>query len=98
MGDAVKWGLLTAGIVVLIALIVVLPFNDFINVGEFGDTINTILYVCGSTLGNARGLINCFLTPFGRTLVTGMLIWFFGKWAIMIGIKITTWVYHFVFK
>lgn len=98
MGDAIKWALLGTAIVVLIALIVVLPFNDFINVNEFSDTITVIVSVCGNTFQSARGLINCFLTPFGRTLVTGMLGWFFGKWAIMVGVKIVAWVYHFIFK
>lgn len=98
MGDAIKWALLGTAIVVLIALIVVLPFNEFINVGEFGNTITTIVTVCGSTFQSARGLINCFLTPFGRALVTGMLLWFFGKWAVMVAIKIVAWVYHFIFK
>lgn len=98
MGDAIKWALLGTAIVVLIALVVVLPFNNFINVDEFADTITTIVTVCGSAFQSARGLINCFLTPFGRTLVTGMLVWFFGKWAIMVGVKIVAWVYHFIFK
>lgn len=98
MGDAIKWGLLGSAILVLIALIVVLPFNNFINVGEFGNTITTIVTVCGTAFQSARGLINIFLTPFGRTLVTGMLLWFFGKWAVMVAIKIVAWVYHFIFK
>lgn len=98
MGDAIKWGLLGTAIVVLIGLIVVLPFNNFINVGEFGATITTIVTVCGTAFQSARGLINSFLTPFGRTLVTGMLLWFFGKWAVMVAIKIVAWVYHFIFK
>ena len=98
MGDAIKWALLGTAIVVLIALIVVLPFNDFINVGEFTNNITTIATTCGSLFVQSRGLINCFLTPFGRNLVTGMLLWFFGKWAIMVGIKIVAWVYHFIFK
>lgn len=98
MGDAIKWGLLAAAIVILIAMVVVLPFNDFINLGEFTSGITSIVSVCGTMFQSARGLINSFLTPFGRSLVTGMLVWFFGKWCIMIGIKIVAWVYHFIFK
>lgn len=98
MGDAIKWALLATAIVVLIALVVALPFNNFLDVSEFADTVGTIVRVCGSSFQSARGLINCFLTPFGRTLVTGMLLWFFGKWAIMVAVKIVAWVYHFIFK
>jgi hypothetical protein len=98
MGDAIKWGLLATAIIVLIALVVALPFTNFIDVGEFTNGLTTIVNVCGNAFTSARGLINSFLTPFGRNLVTGMLIWFFGKWAITITIKITAWVYHFIFK
>lgn len=56
MGDAIKWALLGTAIVVLIALVVVLPFNDFVNVGEFANTINTIVTICGSAFQSARGL------------------------------------------
>lgn len=98
MGDAIKWGLLATGIAVLIALIVVLPFNNFIDVSEFSNGITIIVTVCGNAFASARGLINSLLTPFGRGLVTGMLVWFFGKWAIMVGVKIVAWVYHFIFK
>lgn len=87
MGDAIKWALLGTAIVVLIALVVVLPFNNFINVDEFADTITTIVTVCGSAFQSARGLINCFLTPFGRTLVTGMLVWFLVSGLLWLALK-----------
>lgn len=98
MSDAIKWGLLVAGIVVLIGLVVALPFFDFIDLNNFSNAINTVVNICGNVFRSARGLINSFLTPFGRSAVTGLLLWFFGKWAVMVGIKITSWVYHFVFK
>lgn len=98
MSDIAKWGLLIAGALVLIALIVALPFVEFINVGQFASLINNITSVVGSAFQWARGLINNFLTPFGRTLLTGLMAYLFGKFAITIGIKITAWIYHFIFK
>lgn len=98
MSDIAKWALLIAGAVALIALIVALPFVKFIDLGEFGNAINNIVTVVGSAFQNARGLLNNFLTPFGRGMVTGILVYLFGKWAITIGIKITAWIYHFIFK
>lgn len=98
MSNAVKWALLAAGAVALIALVLVLPFNQFINFGQFGALLNRLTVLVGSAFQSARGLINNFLTPFGRTVLTGLLIWLFGKWAITIAIKLTTWVYHFVFR
>lgn len=98
MSNAVKWALLAAGAVLLIGLVMALPFVDFIDFGEFGVAINNIVTVAGDFLQSARGLVNCFLLPFGRTVLSGILIWLFGKWAISISIKTVTWVYHFVFR
>lgn len=98
MSNAVKWALLGAGAVLLIGLVMALPFVEFINFGEFGVAVSNIVSVAGDFFSSARGLINCFLLPFGRTVLSGLLIWLFGKWAIMISIKTVTWVYHFVFR
>lgn len=98
MSDIVKWGILIAGAVALIVLVCALPFVQFIDFGEFGILINNIVSVVGSAFQNARGLINNFLTPFGRGLLSGIMIYLFGKWAITITIKITAWIYHFIFK
>lgn len=98
MTDIVKWGLLTAGLIALIALIMALPFVGYIDLGQFGAAINNIVSVAGDAFRSARGLINCFLLPFGRTLLSGVMVWLFGKWAISVAIKIVAWVYHFVFR
>lgn len=98
MSDAVKWALLVAGAVAIIALIVALPFVQFIDLGEFGAAIGNIVSVAGSAFRFGRGLINCFLLPFGRNLVSGIMIWLVAKWAYPITIKILTWIYHYVFK
>lgn len=98
MSDVVKWALLGAGVVLLIGLVTALPFVEFINFGEFGSAISNIISVAGGLFASARGLINCFLLPFGRNVLTGLLVWLFGKWAIMISIKTVAWVYHFVFR
>lgn len=98
MGEVIKWGLLAAGLVALIALVVTLPFMDFLNFGELSSGIASIVSVCGTAFSAARGLVNNFLTPFGRTVLSGLLIWLVAKWAIMISVKVVAWVYHFVFK
>ncbi len=98
VSDIAKWALLIAGAIALIALIVALPFVQYIDLGQFGSLINDIVEVVGNAFQNARGLLNNFLTPFGRGLATGILVYLIGKWAITIGIKITAWIYHFIFK
>lgn len=98
MSNAIKWALLTAGAVLLIGLVMALPFVGFIDFGEFGSAITNIVNVVGDFFTSARGLVNSLLLPFGRTVLTGLLVWLFGKWAITISIKSVTWVYHFVFR
>lgn len=98
MSDIAKWALLVAGIIVLIGLILALPFVDFINVDEFAGALANVVNIAGGAFVFARGLINNFLLPFGRTVVTGLMYWLLGKWAITIVIKITSWAYHFIFK
>lgn len=98
MSDIAKWGLLAAAAVLLVGLIFALPFVQYIDLGQFGVAINNIVSVCADFFADARGLINCFLLPFGRTLLSGIMIWLIGKWALMNGIKIVVGIYHFIFK
>ena len=98
MSDIVKWGLLAAGAVALVALIVALPFVDFINVGELGLLIGRLVDLVGGAFTSARGLVNNFLTPFGRDVLTGIMLYLLAKWVITLSIKITAWIYHFIFK
>lgn len=98
MGDIAKWALLVAGIVAIIALIVALPFVEFINVDEFGAAVASVVNIAGSALRFGRGLINNFFSPFGRNVVTGLLYWLLLKPFLMTGIKAMIWVYHYIFK
>lgn len=98
MGDAIKWGLLVAGIVVIIGIIVALPFVEFINVNQFTRYIGILINVSGSFFYKARCLLNNFLSPVGRSILSGILIWLIGKWAIKVALNIVVWVYHFIFK
>lgn len=98
MGEIIKWGILAAIIVVLIAMIVLLPFNDYINFGVVGTAFSTIITYVGNGFQFGRGLLNNFFSPFGRGALTGLLVYFFGKFFITIAIKIVSWVNHFIFK
>lgn len=98
MSDVAKWALLVAGAIALIALIVSLPFVQFADGNEFTVLLQQLSTLAGSALQSARGIVNNFLTPFGRNVLTGLLYYLFGKWAISIGIKTGAWIYHFIFK
>lgn len=98
MSDVAKWALLVAGALALIALIVTLPFVEFIDLDEFSSILTNITNIAGDAFRFGRGLINLFLLPFGRKILSGLMIWLIGKWAILIGIKTGAWIYHFIFK
>lgn len=98
MSNIAKWALLIAGAIALIALVMTLPFASFLNTGDVADTVNQIVGICGNAFSSARGLINNFLLPQGRTILSGIIVYLFAKWVIISGIKITTWIYHFIFK
>lgn len=98
MGDVVKWGLLVAGILLIIAMVVELPFLDFLNLAEFSTAIANVVTICGSVFKFARGLINNFLTPFGRAAATGLIYWVVCKPFIMTAIQYMVYIYHYIFK
>lgn len=98
MSDAVKWALLVAGALIVIALIMTLPFVNFIDFDSFSSAITSLVEVCGDALHTARGFINNFFSPFGRTVLTGLMFYLLCKWLITVSIKITIWIYHFIFK
>lgn len=98
MSDIAKWALLVAGMVAIIALIVALPIFDIINVDELTNTVSSIATICSNALQSARGLINYFLTPFGRNILTVVIGYEFGKFAYKWGIKILAYAYKWIFK
>lgn len=98
MGDVVKWGLLVAGVVLLISLVASLPFLDFMNLDELTGAIASVVTICGNAFKFARGLLNNFLSPFGRVAATGLIYWVICKPFIMQAIQYLVWVYHYIFK
>ena len=98
MSDAAKWALLAAALVILIALVVSLPFFAYINSSVFSSAVTVIVSTAEDYFRAARGTINVFFSSWGRGALTGLLVYWFGKWAFTVVIKLSTWVYHFVFK
>ncbi len=97
MGDLVKWGLLIAGIVILVAMVLQLPIFA-VDLGAFGDGIAAILDVCGDALVFARSVVNLFLTDWGATILTGLLVWIFLRWLLIKNIGTIIAVYNYLFR
>lgn len=98
MSNIAKWAILAGSIVALIALIVALPFTNFINVSEFTSSINGVVTLCGKYFKFGRGLINNFFSTFGRNCINGLLVYWFAKFFITLSIKLVAWVQHFIFR
>lgn len=98
MGDVVKWGLLVAGIILLVSMVSALPFLEFMNLDELTGAISQVVAICGGVFRFARGLINNFLTPFGRGAATGLIFWVICKPFILQAIQYIVMVYHYIFK
>lgn len=98
MSNAVKWALLAAGLVALIALIMALPFVGLIDYNELASSVSAIINTAGNALYTGRCLVNNFLSPAGRTILSGLLMYLCCKWAVTIAVKIAAWVYHFIFR
>lgn len=98
MSDIAKWALLGASALLIIGLLVALPFMEGINIQELTSNINNIVSIASDYLVNAKGLINNFLTPVGRTIFCVVLYWIFGKWFLLGTIRITAYAYHYIFR
>lgn len=98
MSDIAKWALLVVAIIGVIGLLLSFPFMSYLDATKFGDAIATIISVAGDGFLFARGLINNFLSPWARGVFSALIYWLIGKWLITYGIKITVWVYHYIFK
>lgn len=98
MSDAVKWALLVAGAIIIIGLVVDLAVVDFIDVDIFGSAISSIISVVGEGFNFGRGIINNLLSPWARSALSVLLYWIIGKEFILWTIKVSVWVYHFIFK
>lgn len=98
MSDVAKWALLVAGAVLIIGLIMALPFVQFIDAGQLSAAVSNIVNIAGDAFRFGRGLINLFLLPFGRKVVSGLMIWLIGKRVLPVAIKIGAQVRHYIFK
>lgn len=98
MGDIAKWAILVAAGLALIGMILAFPIMDYMDVGVYSEGIATIVNYCGSAFIFARGLINNFLSPWARSAISGLTLWFIGKWIVTYSVKMMVWVYRFIFK
>lgn len=98
MSDAIKWGLLLAGIVAVIALIVSIGFGTYIDTQVIVDGCNILVEYVGNAFKFARGLINNFFFPSAYGAVSFALGWIIVKPIAKATITLTVSIYHYIFK
>ena len=98
MSDLAKWALLAAAAIVAIGLIMSLGITDAMNGAVFSAGIANIVSVAADGLKFGRGLVNNFVLPEAIPVVTAVISFSVLKWLVTLTIKISAWVYHFVFK
>ena len=98
MSDIAKWALLVAGLVAIIALIVALPIFSVLNVDELTSAVSGIVTAAAGAFQAARGFINCFFTPVGRTILTVVINYKLLRWAYKWAIQVLSMAYRWIFK
>ena len=98
MSDVAKWAILVAGAVTCIGLIVALPLMQHADLAVFTEAIATICNVAGDALRFGRGLVNNFLSPWGRNCLSGLMTWLLAKFLVTWTLKVSSFAYHFIFK
>lgn len=100
MSDIAKWALLVTAVLALIVIVLTMPFAKFLPTGAQQITvyIDEIVTLCSGFFYTARSLINIFLFESARSVLSGLIVYLFAKWIITISVKITTWIFHFIFK
>lgn len=99
MSDIIKWGLLVAGFLIIVALIVALPISDGIDFDALNEGITIIVDTLGDYLKTARGFLNNLVLPnIGVTILSATIAWLFLKLPLRYSIRLTIKVYHYIFK
>lgn len=98
MSDLAKWALLAAAAVIAIGLIMGLGIVDAMDGALFSTAVSNVVAVASSGLKFGRGLINNLVLPQAIPVVTAVLSFVTLRWLVTLTIKVTAWVYHFVFK
>ena len=98
MSEIVKWGLLVAGMVAMIAILFSIPLFDGIDLSSLTSTINQFTGVISPYIGFARGLINYLVLPQAIPIVNVILIYILIKPFVIGGIHLIRGIYSWIFK
>lgn len=99
MSDYVKWGLLAAILLIVIASISTLAafgaLDDIFVDGGAVAVITSAMATLGGYLASARRLLNNFVYA---PAVTAMLVFSFGMWVVALVVRFATFVTRLIYK
>ena len=98
MSDALKWGLLAATFLIIVATVVALPIAEGIDLGQLSASINLVVGIAGQYLLKARNLVNNFLNSTGREILSVVIGYILFKWIYTVSLKTVVTIYHWIFK
>lgn len=98
MSDVVKWAILVALVLVIFVMIVSLPVFIGFNIPALVEGISGFISVAGTTISNARAIINNFLTPTAREVLSGLIFYLVAKPFVLFAIDLTVGITRFVYK
>lgn len=100
MSDFIKWGLLAVLIVAAIVTVIASPPVQAVLSGssDIGTQLTTIITTCGTYISFGRCIINNFLSPVARGVLTGLIAYLFLKPIILFGYKSITMFIKFIYK
>lgn len=97
MSDIVKWGILIAAVVVIVALMAgIFSLLNVATVGTaFASGVQSVVATCGGGFQAARGFLNRLAPPllWDMVLAVALLIPF-----LRLSVKITVMAYRWIFK
>jgi hypothetical protein len=97
VSDVVKWALLVAGALIVIAAIVI-PLSGAIDLSALSTALGNLTTQLSSYLYFGRCLLNNFLLPAARPLASVVIVFEFTKWFVLLGVRIVSAIYHWIFK
>lgn len=97
MSDVVKWALLVAGALLVIAAIVI-PLSGAIDFSVLTTSLGNLTSTLSTYILFGRKLLNNFLLPPARPLASVVIVFEFTKWFVLLGVRIVSAIYHWIFK
>lgn len=98
MSDIVKWTILIALVILIMASLMALPIFAGFNIPALAGYIGQFIGYCGNAITWGRQFINNFLYPEAITALSGLVFYFVAKPFMLFSIDLTVGISRFIYK